>query len=125
VGGILRRHTSSLVDMLSPNSAATFARRYRLPQLPGFTMTNGMMESDLREAQIEAFDGHGRATHHRVGRSFEIWRAFHSQLTPARRDRCRSSATRRWTEEYREKLDGGTALNLNWSRRLELFFLSH
>ncbi len=53
VGGILRRRTSSLVDVLTPN----FLRRIHVDiaflSCRGFTMRNGMMESDLREAQLK------------------------------------------------------------------------
>ncbi|MCB0043854.1 MAG: DeoR/GlpR transcriptional regulator [Caldilineaceae bacterium] len=55
VGGILRRRTSSLVDVLTP----TLLRRLHVDvaflSCRAFTMKNGMMESDLREAQIKRY----------------------------------------------------------------------
>jgi len=53
VGGILRRRTSSLVDMLSPNLLRRLHVDIAFLSCRGFTLTNGMMESDLREAQLK------------------------------------------------------------------------
>ncbi len=53
VGGILRRHTSSLVDMLNPNLLRRLHVDIAFLSCRGFTLANGMMESDLREAQIK------------------------------------------------------------------------
>ncbi|MCB0132195.1 MAG: DeoR/GlpR transcriptional regulator [Caldilineaceae bacterium] len=53
VGGILRRRTSSLVDMLSPDLLRRLHIDIAFVSCRGFTMRNGMMESDLREAQLK------------------------------------------------------------------------
>ncbi len=53
VGGILRRRTSSLVDMLSPNLLRRLHVDIAFLSCRGFTLANGMMESDLREAQLK------------------------------------------------------------------------
>jgi DeoR/GlpR family transcriptional regulator of sugar metabolism len=53
VGGILRRRTSSLVDMLSPNLLRRLHVDIAFLSCRGFTLANGMMESDLREAQFK------------------------------------------------------------------------
>ena len=53
VGGILRRRTSSLVDMLSPDMLRRLHIDVAFLSCRGFTFANGMMESDLREAQLK------------------------------------------------------------------------
>jgi DeoR/GlpR family transcriptional regulator of sugar metabolism len=53
VGGILRRRTSSLVDMLSPNLLRRLHVDIAFLSCRGYTLANGMMESDLREAQLK------------------------------------------------------------------------
>jgi DeoR/GlpR family transcriptional regulator of sugar metabolism len=53
VGGILRRRTSSLVDVLTPNLLRRLHVDIAFLSCRGFTMHNGMMESDLREAQLK------------------------------------------------------------------------
>ena len=53
MGGILRRRTSSLVDMLSPNLLRRLHVDIAFLSCRGFTLANGMMESDLREAQLK------------------------------------------------------------------------
>lgn len=53
IGGILRRRTSSLVDVLTPNLLRRLHVDIAFLSCRGFTMTNGMMESDLREAQLK------------------------------------------------------------------------
>jgi DeoR/GlpR family transcriptional regulator of sugar metabolism len=52
-GGILRRRTSSLVDVLTPNLPRRFHVDVAFLSCRGFTIANGMMESDLREAQFK------------------------------------------------------------------------
>lgn len=53
VGGILRKQSSSLVDLLTPE----FLRRLHVDvaflSCRGFTLEHGLMESDLREAQLK------------------------------------------------------------------------
>lgn len=53
VGGILRRRTSSLVDVLSPNLLRRLHVDIAFLSCRGFTTEHGMMESDLREAQLK------------------------------------------------------------------------
>lgn len=53
VGGILRRRTSSLVDMLSPNLLRRLHVDRAFLSCRGYTLANGMMESDLREAHLK------------------------------------------------------------------------
>ena len=53
VGGILRRRTSSLVDVLSPNLLRRLHVDIAFLSCRGYTLANGMMESDLREAQLK------------------------------------------------------------------------
>lgn len=53
VGGILRRRTSSLVDTLSPKLLRRLHVDIAFLSCRGFTPEQGMMESDLREAQTK------------------------------------------------------------------------
>ena len=53
VGGILRRRTSSLVDTLSPNLLRRLHVDIAFLSCRGFNAEQGMMESDLREAQMK------------------------------------------------------------------------
>ena len=53
VGGILRRRTSSLVDTLSPKLLRRLHVDVAFLSCRGFTAEHGMMESDLREAQMK------------------------------------------------------------------------
>ncbi len=53
VGGILRRRTSSLVDTLSPKLLRRLHVDVAFLSCRGFTAEQGMMESDLREAQTK------------------------------------------------------------------------
>ncbi|MBW7883256.1 MAG: DeoR/GlpR transcriptional regulator [Caldilineaceae bacterium] len=53
VGGILRRRTSSLVDTLSPKLLRRLHVDVAFLSCRGFTADHGMMESDLREAQMK------------------------------------------------------------------------
>jgi len=53
VGGILRRRTSSLVDTLSPKLLRRLHVDIAFLSCRGFTPEQGMMESDLREAQMK------------------------------------------------------------------------
>jgi DeoR/GlpR family transcriptional regulator of sugar metabolism len=53
VGGILRRRTSSLVDALSPRLLRRLHVDLAFLSCRGFTPEQGMMESDLREAQMK------------------------------------------------------------------------
>jgi DeoR/GlpR family transcriptional regulator of sugar metabolism len=53
VGGILRRRTSSLVDTLSPKLLRRLHVDIAFLSCRGFTPEHGMMESDLREAQMK------------------------------------------------------------------------
>jgi len=53
VGGILRRRTSSLVDVLTPNLLRRLHVDIAFMSCRGYTLANGMMESDLREAQLK------------------------------------------------------------------------
>jgi DeoR/GlpR family transcriptional regulator of sugar metabolism len=53
VGGILRRRTSSLVDTLSPKLLRRLHVDVAFLSSRGFTAEYGMMESDLREAQMK------------------------------------------------------------------------
>ena len=55
IGGILRRRTSSLVDVLTPNLLRRLHVDIAFLSCRGFMMTNGMMESDLREAQLKRY----------------------------------------------------------------------
>lgn len=52
-GGILRRRTSSLVDTLSPKLLRRLHVDIAFLSCRGFTPEQGMMESDLREAQMK------------------------------------------------------------------------
>jgi DeoR/GlpR family transcriptional regulator of sugar metabolism len=53
VGGILRRRTSSLVDTLSPRLLRRLHVDMAFVSCRGFTPAHGLMESDLREAQMK------------------------------------------------------------------------
>lgn len=53
VGGILRRRTSSLVDTLSPNLLRRLHVDIAFLSCRAFSAEQGMMESDLREAQMK------------------------------------------------------------------------
>lgn len=53
VGGILRRRTSSLVDTLSPKLLRRLHVDMAFLSCRGFAPDHGMMESDLREAQMK------------------------------------------------------------------------
>lgn len=53
VGGILRRRTSSLVDTLTPKLLRRLHVDIAFLSSRGFTPEQGMMESDLREAQCK------------------------------------------------------------------------
>lgn len=53
IGGILRRRTSSLVDTLSPKLLRLLHVDIAFLSCRGFTAEHGMMESDLREAQMK------------------------------------------------------------------------
>ena len=53
VGGILRRRTSSLVDALSPKLLRRLHVDVAFLSCRGFSAQHGMMESDLREAQMK------------------------------------------------------------------------
>ena len=53
VGGILRRRTSSLVDTLTPKLLRRLHVDLAFLSCRGFTPEQGMMESDLREAQCK------------------------------------------------------------------------
>ena len=53
VGGILRRRTSSLVDTLTPKLLRRLHVDIAFLSCRGFTAEQGMMESDLREAQCK------------------------------------------------------------------------
>ena len=53
VGGILRRRGSSLVDTLSPRLLRRLHVDIAFLSCRGFTVEHGMMESDLREAQMK------------------------------------------------------------------------
>ena len=53
VGGILRRRTSSLVDALSPKLLRRLHVDIAFLSCRGYSIQHGMMESDLREAQMK------------------------------------------------------------------------
>lgn len=53
VGGILRKQSSSLVDLLSPELLRRLHVDVAFLSCRGFTVEHGLMESDLREAQIK------------------------------------------------------------------------
>ncbi len=53
VGGILRRQSSSLVDLLSPELLRRLHLDIAFLSCRGFTVEHGLMESDLREAQLK------------------------------------------------------------------------
>jgi DeoR/GlpR family transcriptional regulator of sugar metabolism len=53
VGGTLRSHTSSLVDVLSPELLRRLHVDVAFLSCRGFTIEHGLMESDLREAQLK------------------------------------------------------------------------
>jgi len=53
VGGILRRQSSSVVDLLSPEVLRRLHVDVAFLSCRGFTVEHGMMESDLREAQLK------------------------------------------------------------------------
>lgn len=53
VGGILRRQTSSLVDLLTPELLRRLHVDIAFVSCRGFSAEHGMMESDLREAQLK------------------------------------------------------------------------
>ena len=53
VGGILRRQSSSVVDLLSPEILRRLHVDVAFLSCRGFTVEHGMMESDVREAQLK------------------------------------------------------------------------
>jgi DeoR/GlpR family transcriptional regulator of sugar metabolism len=53
VGGILRKQSSSLVDLLSPEMLRRLHVDTAFLSGRGFTVEHGLMESDLREAQMK------------------------------------------------------------------------
>jgi DeoR/GlpR family transcriptional regulator of sugar metabolism len=53
VGGILRKQSSSLVDLLTPELLQRLHVDVAFLSCRGFTTEHGLMESDLREAQIK------------------------------------------------------------------------
>jgi DeoR/GlpR family transcriptional regulator of sugar metabolism len=53
VGGILRKQSSSLVDLLTPELLRRLHVDVAFLSCSGFTLENGLMESDLREAQLK------------------------------------------------------------------------
>lgn len=53
VGGILRRQSSSLVDLLTPELLRRLHVDLAFLSCRGFTLEHGLMESDLREAQLK------------------------------------------------------------------------
>ncbi len=53
VGGILRKQSSSLVDLLTPELLRRLHVDVAFLSCRGFTLEHGLMESDLREAQIK------------------------------------------------------------------------
>ena len=53
VGGILRKQSSSLVDMLTPELLRRLHVDVAFVSCRGFTAEHGLMESDLREAQLK------------------------------------------------------------------------
>lgn len=53
VGGILRRRSGSVVDLLSPEALRRLHVDVAFLSCRGFTVGHGMMESDLREAQLK------------------------------------------------------------------------
>lgn len=53
VGGILRKQSSSLVDLLTPDILRRLHVDTAFLSCRGFTVEHGMMESDLREAQLK------------------------------------------------------------------------
>jgi DeoR/GlpR family transcriptional regulator of sugar metabolism len=103
VGGILRRRTSSLVDMLSPNLLRRLHVDIAFMSCRGFTLANGMMESDLREAQLKrsmataAQRTIALVDHSKFEESFTA-----SSLLPEEIDHIISNAS--LADEYREKL---------------------
>ena len=53
VGGILRKQSSSLVDLLTPELLRRLHVDVAFLSCRGFTIEHGLMESDLREAQLK------------------------------------------------------------------------
>jgi DeoR/GlpR family transcriptional regulator of sugar metabolism len=53
VGGILRKQSSSLVDLLTPELLRRLHVDVAFVSCRGFTAEHGLMESDLREAQLK------------------------------------------------------------------------
>ena len=53
VGGILRKQSSSLVDLLTPELLRRLHVDVAFVSCRGFTVEHGLMESDLREAQLK------------------------------------------------------------------------
>lgn len=53
VGGILRKQSSSLVDLLTPELLRRLHVDVAFLSCRGFTVAHGLMESDLREAQLK------------------------------------------------------------------------
>jgi DeoR/GlpR family transcriptional regulator of sugar metabolism len=53
VGGILRKQSSSLVDLLTPELLRRLHVDVAFLSCRGFTLEHGLMESDLREAQLK------------------------------------------------------------------------
>jgi DeoR/GlpR family transcriptional regulator of sugar metabolism len=76
VGGILRKRSSSLVDLLTPEILRRLHVDAAFLSCRGFTVEHGMMESDLREAQIKRAMGQaagqviGLVDHSKVGEVF-------------------------------------------------------
>jgi DeoR/GlpR family transcriptional regulator of sugar metabolism len=53
VGGILRKQSSSLVDLLTPELLRRLHVDVAFVSCRGFTVEHGLMESDLREAEVK------------------------------------------------------------------------
>ncbi len=76
VGGILRRQSSNVVDLLSPEMLRRLHVDFAFLGCRGFTVEHGMMESDLREAQLKrgmakaARQVIGLADHTKIGEVF-------------------------------------------------------
>ena len=62
VGGILRKQSSSLVDLLTPDMLRRLHVDTAFLSCHGFTIEHGMMESDLREAKIKRSMGQAAET---------------------------------------------------------------
>ncbi len=76
VGGILRPQSSSLVDLLTPELLQRLHVDVAFMSCQGFTIEHGLMESDLREAQLKRSMGlaaqkvFGLADHTKLGDVF-------------------------------------------------------